>query len=216
MLVFLFWNCKEEPKTDKPKVEETVKEEKTILPIHPVMVELGKFVDVVFLDIPSIHQSIVFKKIDEKQAVTIININEAVALYSKIMKREQVVSLPIFEIKNTDNTILSIQGIGFGGPIWAKVLVDKKTLKIKKIEFDYKAESEGYGAAMTQSSFEDKFIGTRIDFKKNTFTLKKNIENRIDDGVIIDGIGGATMTSESVVEMVNYGLQKYRGYLDQK
>ncbi|MFT6795771.1 MAG: Na+-transporting NADH:ubiquinone oxidoreductase subunit C [Maribacter sp.] len=41
------------------------------------------------------------------------------------------------------------------------------------------------------------------------------MEKRIDDGTIVDGISGATMTSQSIVKMLNYGLQNYHGYLDE-
>ncbi|MFT5735994.1 MAG: Na+-transporting NADH:ubiquinone oxidoreductase subunit C [Maribacter sp.] len=74
-------------------------------------------------------------------------------------------------------------------------MVDTKSLEIKKIEFDPKAESDGYGGAMTQSSFEDKRIGTKINLEKNIFALQKNMEKRIDDGTIFDGISGTIMTS---------------------
>lgn len=131
------------------------------------------------------------------------------------MKPKTAGSWPIFEIVATQDITLFVQGIGFGGPIWATVLVHKETLRIKKIEFEHKAESDGYGAAMTQSLFDDKFVGTNIDLEKNSFTLQKYIEKRRDDGTIIDGISGATMTSQSAVEMMNYGLQKYRGYFRQ-
>lgn len=85
------------------------------------------------------------------------------------MKREQAVSLPIFEIKGTETVILPLQGVGFGGAIWAKVLVDRKALEIEKIEFEHKAESDGYGAAMTESSFERQFDGVKINLDEHTF-----------------------------------------------
>ena len=69
------------------------------------------------------------------------------------------------------------------------------------------------GRLWTHSPFEDEFIGTKINLDKNTFTLQKNMENTIDDGVIIDGISGATITSEAAIKMVNEGLKKYKGYL---
>jgi Na+-transporting NADH:ubiquinone oxidoreductase subunit C len=137
---------------------------------------------------------------------------EGVKLYQRMMLPNKTYTFPIFEIKNTDTTILPVRGMGFGGPIWAIVSVDINTREIRRIEFEHKAESDGYGAAMTQSSFEDKFVGTVIDFEKSTFTLQRNIEKRVDAGTIIDGISGATMTSKAVVEMVNLGLNKYKVY----
>lgn len=213
VMIILFWNCQEKPKTTKPKVEDNIAKENVTLPVPQLMVELGKFADFVITDISDVHQLVHFKQIDLNQSVTTINMNTAVALYRKMIKGEKVFAWPIFELKGGDTVILPVEGIGFGGPIWAKVLVDRKTMEIKNIEFEHSSESEGYGAAMTQSHFEDKFTNTKIDLEKNTFTLQANLETRMDGGTIIDGISGATMTSEAALEMVNLGLTNYKGYL---
>ncbi|WP_339628593.1 FMN-binding protein [uncultured Maribacter sp.] len=213
LVVLLFWNCKQKPGTEKSKEIEILKEETATVLVPPTMIELGKFADVLLSDKSDINQFIDFKQIDTNQSVTAIDMNTAIALYKKMMKRSKSTSLPIFEIKNTEDVILPIQGVGFGGPIWAKVLVDRNTLEIKKIAFEHFAETDGYGAAITQSPFMDEFTGTKINLDKNTFALQKNMEKRIDDGVMVDGISGATMTSEGAIEMVNEGLKKYKAYL---
>ncbi len=209
------FGCKQGQETKEVTTEQSVPKIITEVPVSTILKELVKFADLEILDSIAVNQFFLFKEIDANGVVRKVNKNESIIRYKKMMGREDANAFPIFEIKNTDNAILFVQGIGFGGPIWAKVLVDTKSLEIKKIEFDHKAESDGYGAAMTQSSFEEKFIGTKIDLKKNTFVLQRNMEKRIDDGTIVDGISGATMTSQSIVKMLNYGLQKYRGYLDQ-
>lgn len=209
----LFWNCKQKPGTEKSKEVEILKEQKAIVLVPPSMIELCSFADISLSNKSDINQYLDFKQIDANQSVSAIDMNSAIALYKKMMKREKATSLPIFEIKNTDNVILLIQGVGFGGPIWAKVLVNRNSLEIKNIAFEHFAETDGYGAAMTQSPFVNEFIGTKINLDKNTFALQKNMEKRIDDGVMVDGISGATMTSEAAIEMVNEGLKKYKGYL---
>ncbi|SEL26594.1 NADH:ubiquinone oxidoreductase, Na(+)-translocating, C subunit [Maribacter orientalis] len=209
----LFWNCKQKSGTEKSKEVEILKEQKAIVLVPPSMIELCSFADISLSNKSDINQYLDFKQIDANQSVSAIDMNSAIALYKKMMKREKATSLPIFEIKNTDNVILLIQGVGFGGPIWAKVLVNRNSLEIKNIAFEHFAETDGYGAAMTQSPFVNEFIGTKINLDKNTFALQKNMEKRIDDGVMVDGISGATMTSEAAIEMVNEGLKKYKGYL---
>lgn len=209
----LFWNCKQKPGTEKSEEVEILKEQKAIVLVPPSMIELCSFADISLSNKSDINQYLDFKQIDANQSVSAIDMNSVIALYKKMMKREKATSLPIFEIKNTDNVILLIQGVGFGGPIWAKVLVNRNSLEIKNIAFEHFAETDGYGAAMTQSPFVNEFIGTKINLDKNTFALQKNMEKRIDDGVMVDGISGATMTSEAAIEMVNEGLKKYKGYL---
>ncbi len=215
-IVLLLGSCKEKVEIQNPKREQPEPKITIEKPVSPLIKELGKFANPTFSDSTIVNEFFLFKEINENGAVETVDVNRASVLYRKMMNREVATSWPVFEIKDTDTTILFVQSIGFGGAIWAKVLIDRKTLEIKNIEFEHKAESEGYGAAMTQSIFEDKFVGTKIDLEKNTFTLQKDIEKRMDDGTIIDEIVGATMTSQSIVEMVNYGLRKYRGYLDQQ
>jgi Na+-transporting NADH:ubiquinone oxidoreductase subunit C len=214
LLVFLGWNCKQNSETKKPKVKDAKQEVQTVAKVSPVIKELAAFADLTLTDSTNVNELILFKEIDTSGSVTEIEMAKAVLLYKKMMKKELVNSLPIFEIKNTKTAILPIQGVGFGGAIWAKVLVDRTTFEIKKIAFEHQAESEGYGNAINQSHFENQFVGTKINLDQNTFTLQKNMERRMDDGTIIDGISGATMTNNAVIEMMNEGMKSYRNYLN--
>lgn len=213
ILVPLIWNCKENQDTAKPKVEVSKQETVAVAELPTSIKELAKFAVPTFSDAANSDEWMIFKEIDANGTVTSINRQRAIDLYKAITKPQQVSAMPIFEIKNTDMVILSIQGKGFGGAIWANVVVDKKALEIKKITFEHKAESEGYGAALTQSTFENQFVGAKINLDESSFILKKNMEQRLDDGVVVDGISGATMTSDGVIEMMNLGLKKYKEYL---
>ena len=212
VVILILGSCKEIAETTKPQEQEPIEEVQVVKPVSKTIKELVEFAGISLTDSTDINEVFEFKQLDKYDAISAVQMNQAVNLYKKMMKREQEHAWPIFEIKNTDNVILPVKGIGFGGPIWAKVMVDKKELEIKKIEFDHGAESEGYGAAMTQSSFEKQFVGTKIKLDKNTFGLQQHMEKTIVDGRIVDGISGATATSAGVVEMVNLGIQKYSAY----
>lgn len=213
ILISLIWNCKENQEIAKPKVEVSKQETVAVVKLPTSIKELAKFVMPTFSDAANSDEWMIFKEIDTNGTVAPINRQRAIGLYKAITKPRQASVMPIFEIKNTDMVILPIQGKGFGGAIWANVVVDKKTLEIKKIAFEHKAESEGYGAALTQSTFEDQFVGAKINLDESSFVLKKNMEQRLDDGMVVDGISGATMTSDGVIEMMNLGLKKYKEYL---
>ncbi|UWX54482.1 FMN-binding protein [Maribacter litopenaei] len=213
LLIILFFSCKEKPKGTIPDSEKTIKDLPKNEGLSPVQKEILNFADSTFSGRVDMDALIAFKKIDAQGITTDIDMNEGILLYKELIKSNTVEVLPIFEVKNTNSAILSIKGKGFGGAIWAKVLVDIKTLEIKKIEFDHKSETYGYGSAVTQSTFENQFVGTKIDLDKNSFTLQQNMERRMDDGVYVDGISGATITSAAAIQMVNLGLKKYKGYL---
>ncbi|MDO1513883.1 FMN-binding protein [Maribacter confluentis] len=213
LLGFLLLNCKDRSPAIKEIDNTGVTQEKAITPVPSVITDLGKFIGITFSDSLTVDDVFNFKKIDLNNVVVSIDMTQSVLLYKKMTKREKASSFPIFEVKNTSNVILLVQGLGFGGPIWAIVSLDTNTLEIKNIAFDHFAESDGYGAAMTHSTFEDEFIGSVINLEDDTFMMQKNLDSRIDDGVIIDGISGATMTSAAAIQMVNKGLMQYKEYL---
>ena len=213
MVVVLGWNCKENPKQAEP-IMEPEQEIQTTTEVPASIKEIAAFAMSTFTDTTNLQDQLIFKELNTTSGdISTIDPERAGDLYKKLATRGQAVSLPIFEVKGTDLVVLPVQGVGFGGAIWAKVLLDKKTLEIKNIAFEHKGESEGYGAAMVQNTFEDQFLGAKINLEEDTFTLQKAIEKANDDGHFIDGLTGATMTSQGAVSMVNQGLRKYSSYL---
>ncbi|MFX0557894.1 FMN-binding protein [Maribacter sp. CXY002] len=217
VIIFLLFNCKEKPASVKPKpAVEEIQEKIAAIKFPEELLSLAAFAEPNQTDTISIEQKITYKEINDSGLVKTISREKALALYKSLKKPKAIVSYPIFEINNTETAILPIKGIGFGGAIWANVLVDRHSLEIKKIEFDHAAESSDYGAPFTQNSFENQFVGKRINFSDNMFFLRKQIEIIEDDGHVIDGLAAATMTSSAAVKMVNEGLQRYRNYLETK
>jgi Na+-transporting NADH:ubiquinone oxidoreductase subunit C len=211
ILIFLICNCKENPDNTKPKVEEPIQKTAAIAKLPNIIMELAEFADPNFTESTNINDLLLFKAIEENGTVESITMESALDLYKAMRKPVPVTVMPIFEIKNTETSILPIQGRGFGGALWAKVLVNRNTLEIIKVAFEHKAESDEYAAALTQDSFQNQFVGAKISFEEKTFTLQK----ADDGGRIIDGISGATVTSQGAVDMMNEGLQKYRNYFSQ-
>ncbi|MCK0148292.1 FMN-binding protein [Arenibacter sp. F26102] len=209
ILVVLGWNCKENPKQTEAIIEPVKQEIQTTTELPDSIEEIASFVTPIMADTTNILDLMIFKELDTSGKVSSIEMARAGDLYNKLKTRGEATSLPIFEVKETDLVVLPIQGVGFGGAIWAKVLLDKKTLEIKKIAFEHKAESEGYGAAFVEKTFEDQFLGVKIDLEEDTFTLQKTA----DAAHFIDGISGATMTNKGAITMVNEGLRKYGSYL---
>lgn len=213
-LTVLFLGCKENPDKVTPAIEmEEIQEKITAIKFPEEILSLAIFAEPNQKDTIAIEQNITYKEISDSGIVKAISKEKALELYKSLKKHKAVVSYPIFEINNTETAILPIKGIGFGGAIWANVLVDKNSLEIKKIEFDHAAESSDYGAPFTNNTFENQFVGKKIDFGDTMFFLRKQIEMMEDDGHVIDGLAGATMTSAGAVKMVNDGLRRYQGYL---
>ena len=86
-------------------------------------------------------------------------------------------------------------------------------MEVKKITFGHQAESEGYGAGITYASFEEQFVGAKIDFSVNTYALQQRGNELVSGKNNVDGISGATTTSLAVVTMLNEGLVRYKPFL---
>ncbi|NHF59703.1 FMN-binding protein [Flavobacteriaceae bacterium TP-CH-4] len=196
------------PVTDEP-VQEVVMSQ-----VPAEILELIKFADTTLSEGTGVEQLVLFKEIDAKGTVQTVDSKTAVNLYKRMMSPKTPDTFPLFEIKNTDKTILVLGGKGYEGPIWAKVLIDKNTREILKIEFGHQFESEGYGAAITNSSFEKQFLGAKIGLEANTFGLQQGGREVIKGNQPIDGISGATVTGNKVVELLNEGLLRLKEYTE--
>jgi Na+-transporting NADH:ubiquinone oxidoreductase subunit C len=145
LLFFLGWSCKENTEKIKLEVKEEEQETLEIHELNPIIDELTRFVEPVFSDSIISKEVLFYKELDSTGTVTPIPMDRAVILYKNMMRRQRVSSLPIFEVLDTNTAVLVVQGAGFGGAIWAKILIDKETLEIKGIAFEHKRNQKGMG-----------------------------------------------------------------------
>ncbi len=216
ILAIFLGSCKQ--KTDSQKAEQLGQEPAptSTYQLPKAIKEIAQFSDITLTDSTDVNSVMNFKAIDSTGVVTEINMSEALSLFKTAMDSNKSTALPIFEFKDTQNSMLMVSERGFGGKIWGKLLVDRTTSELLKVEFDHTAESDEYSAdGITLSSFEDQFIGARINWKGNTFGLDQSGKTHAEGDTMIDGISGATVTSQAVLKMMNEGVQKYSGYLDE-
>lgn len=203
------WHCKEPKKDSAAKAVELVK----IKPVPPVIIEMAEFGGISVSDTTDIKLLLRFIIVDNTGTVRSAEMDEAAKGFKIFMTNKRVVSHPVMEIINTDKVVLMAQGRGYGGSIWAKILLDKQRMQIEKLELDHLAESEGYGEGITYSSFESQFTDTDLNMDGSPFGLNQGEMTIVKGSHQIDGISGATQTCTTVVEMLNESLQQYRKYL---
>ncbi len=215
ILVSLFWGCKQKATAEpQPKATETVTESPAKAPMSSIIKELGQFAGIDIPDANAADEMIHFKQINGNGELETIDSETYLELYQITVKNGNVAALPIFEIRGNDHAILMMGGKGFGGPIWAKVLVDRKTQTVINMAFDHRSESDGYGAGISEIGFAKQFLDAKINIKANTFGLDQTGKKIISGTQMVDGLSGATVTSGAAVNMVNKGLLKYAGYLN--
>lgn len=108
--------------------------------------------------------------------------------------------------------IVAVRGNGLWDKIWAYVALDN-TLAIKGVYFDHKAETPGLGAEIKDSeAFKAQFTDNKRIYSKGEMqsvtVLKKGPKGEHQ----VQGISGATVTSNGVSDMFQKGMKKYKAY----
>jgi len=121
----------------------------------------------------------------------------------------------LFEIKDSDLTIISCHGKGLWGPIWAMALIDTKTRVLKDISINHKEETEQLGAEINEDEFENLFRDKPFSGINYSFYLSKN-KPQTEKGISIDGLTGATISSRGVINMINEAKNIYSTYVNER
>lgn len=211
LLVSLLFSCQTQSAEEEKPAPSTT-------PVRPYQMpkalkEIGEFAELTFADTNELKELLSFQQIDETGQVSSSHFEEVAQRYKKMLQSKSSGPAPIIEINNSDKVMLICNGRGFGGLLWAKLLVDRKSKQILKIEFGQQAESDDYAGELTEASFAERFVGKEIAVAGNTFGLLQRGDRKIQGQSEIDGISGATVTSQGVINMMNKGLEQYAAYL---
>lgn len=134
-------------------------------------------------------------------------------------KPEQDRKLPLFIYEGDGTTayILAVRGNGLWDEIWGNIALEKDLNTIAGVAFDHKGETPGLGAEIKDNpAFRKQFIGKQI-FDNGEYVSVLVKKGGAEQGNLhqVDGITGATITSDGVTEMLVRGLKYYIPYLEQ-
>jgi len=176
------------------------------------MREIGYFIDSIYTDSTELSSIVDFKFLDSNKKIKECGLEKITELYSKIIHSDSCTEFPIFEVKNSNISVLIIGKKSQWATIWAMYLVDRNTKIIKKVEIYYKAEVPGLGVGISSTEFEDQFINLPIQVNGHSFGLKQDEKIIIQGESLIDGISGATLSSKTIIEVSN-NLELFKEYL---
>ena len=176
------------------------------------MRDIGHFIDSTFTDSTDLSSIVDFKYMDINKKIKECSIEKSIELYSKIIHSDSCTEFPIFEVKNSNTSVLIVGDKSQWATIWAMYLIDRNSKTIKKVEFYYKAEVPGLGVGISNTEFEEQFINLPIPINGHSFGLKQDEKIIIQGGNLIDGISGATLSSKTVIEISNK-LELFKEYL---
>lgn len=168
----------------------------------------------------------------KKQILAALNIrnlsdSESEAKYKEVVLKDEAFALNSADYKNGNYKIYECQvdgqkkyvvpvyGMGLWGAIWGYIAVNEDGNTVFGAYFNHDSETAGLGADIKDSKeWQDKFIGKKIygvDGKPALKVVKssdlKNPESEVD------GITGATLTSNGVSDMLQDGFAKYKTLL---
>ena len=111
--------------------------------------------------------------------------------------------------------VVPVYGMGLWGAIWGYIAVNEDGNTVYGAYFNHDSETAGLGADIKDSKeWQDKFVGKKIYDAEGKPALKvvkssdlKNPESEVD------GITGATLTSNGVSDMLQDGFAKYKTLL---
>jgi Na+-transporting NADH:ubiquinone oxidoreductase subunit C len=176
------------------------------------MRDIGHFIDSTFTDSTDLSSIVDFKYMDINKKIKECRLEKSIELYSKIIHSDSCAEFPIFEVKNSNISVLIVGDKSQWATIWVMYLIDRNSKTIKKVEIYYKAEVPGLGVQISNTEFEEQFINLPIQINGHSFGLKQDEKIIIQGGNLIDGISGATLSSKTVIKISNK-LELFKEYL---
>lgn len=103
--------------------------------------------------------------------------------------------------------VKEFQGAGLWGTITGAIGIDPIAGTISGLEIISHNETPGLGARIDQPWFKDQLRGEKIINNQIRMTSRRGVGDEDNSNGEIDGVSGATRTSESIVRIINNELQ---------
>ena len=157
-------------------------------------------------------------KIHKLNALNMRNLNKADVdkIYADAFVEEinaDGVTYEVFDVDGQKKYLVPVKGQGLWGPISGYIAVDEDKNTIFGTDFQHESETAGLGALITEEAFQKSFCGKKI-FADGTSdvvisVVKSGKAGDMDASNYVDGITGATLTSNGVHTMINEGLKNF-------
>ncbi len=126
---------------------------------------------------------------------------------------------PLYVAKVDGQTkyVIPMTGAGLWGGIWGYVALNDDCETVFGTYFSHESETAGLGARITEKWFQDLFIGKKVHDEAGEVALsvvKKGKEGKLNPDNYVNGVTGATLTSNGVDEMIKKGIGMYADILD--
>ena len=109
--------------------------------------------------------------------------------------------------------VIPVVGRGLWGGLWGFVAVNATKDKVIGTYFYHESETAGLGARIGEKWFQDKFAGKPVFGEDGEVVLTVVKAGTAKNENEVDGVTGATLTSNGVAAMLKDGLTAYKDFL---
>ena len=123
--------------------------------------------------------------------------------------------LPMYEDNSRNVVVLPISGKGLWSTLFGYFAIDSKNYStVRGITFYKHKETPGLGGEVSKKWFQSNFIGKEIYENNNLNSVKVAKAGYADENSLyeVDGISGATITSNGVTTFLLRDLKRYEKY----
>ena len=109
--------------------------------------------------------------------------------------------------------VIPVNGLGLWGDIWGYVALNEDCKTVYGTYFSHASETPGLGGELAQQYFQERFIGKNVHNGSNiTLSVVKFGQAKNDESKV-DGMTGATITSNGVNSMLSTVLEAYKPFI---
>ncbi len=123
--------------------------------------------------------------------------------------------LPLYLESKENVVIMPVSGKGLWSSLFGYFAIDASDYStVKGITFYAHGETPGLGAEISKKWFQDNFVNKKIYDPNNNFKSIIVAKGKADSNsdYEVDGISGATITSNGVTTLINRDLRRYEPY----
>ena len=132
------------------------------------------------------------------------------AKYAELKMAEETMqfgedSVELFKVDGQTKILVPVKGRGLWGGIWGYVALDDDFNTIFGTDFQHESETAGLGALITEQWFQESFRGKKVCDAEGNIAIsvvKKGKQGNLAAENYVDGITGATLTSNGVDAML--------------
>ena len=133
----------------------------------------------------------------------------------KYFDQKQEEFLPVYTEKVSNAIIVPVSGKGLWGSLYGYFALDADNFStVRGITFYKHKETPGLGAEISEKWFQSNFIGKEIYANDILISINVTKAGLADKTALyeVDGISGATITSNGVTDLLKRDLKRYKPY----